>query len=116
VLFVANEVISGFGRVGDWFASSRWDLEPDILTCAKGITSGYLPMGAVIAAPWVAEPFWRPGAGPWRHGYTYSGHATAAASALANLDVMEREELPKRALELERELVPGPWRRSPIIR
>jgi putrescine---pyruvate transaminase len=73
-------------------------------------------MGAVIAARWVAEPLWRPGAGPWRHGYTYSGHATAAAAALANPDVMEREELPKRALELERELVPGPWRRSPIIR
>ena len=91
VLFVADEVITGFGRVGDWFASSRWDLEPDIVTCAKGITSGYLPMGAVIAAPWVAEPFWQPGAGLWRHGYTYSGHATAAAAALANLDVMERE-------------------------
>jgi putrescine---pyruvate transaminase len=105
VLFVADEVITGFGRVGDWFASSRWDLEPDIVTCAKGITSGYLPMGAVIAAPWVAEPFWRPGAGLWRHGYTYSGHATAAAAALANLDVMEREELPKQALELERDLV-----------
>ena len=105
VLFVADEVITGFGRTGDWFASNRWDLQPDLITCAKGITSGYLPMGAVIAAPWVAEPFWRPGAGLWRHGYTYSGHATVAAAALANLDVMEREELPKRALELERDLV-----------
>ena len=104
VLFVADEVITGFGRVGDWFASSRWDLQPDIVTCAKGITSGYLPMGAVIAAPWVAEPFWRPNAGLWRHGYTYSGHASAAAAALANLDLMEREALPKRALELERDL------------
>ena len=104
VLFVADEVITGFGRTGDWFASIRWDLEPDIITCAKGITSGYLPMGAVIAAPWVAEPFWRPEAGMWRHGYTYSGHAAAAAAALANLDVMEREALPKRALELEQDL------------
>src|SRR5262245_34386764 len=104
VLFVADEVITGFGRTGDWFASSRFALEPDIVTCAKGITSGYLPMGAVIAAPWVAEPFWREGAGMWRHGYTYSGHATAAAAALANLDVMERETLPKRALELEKDL------------
>src|SRR5687767_5488618 len=51
VLFVADEVITGFGRCGDWFASSRWQLDPDILTCAKGITSGYLPMGGVIAAP-----------------------------------------------------------------
>ena len=104
VLFVADEVITGFGRAGDWFASTRWDLQPDILTCAKGITSGYLPMGAVIAAPWVAEPFWGPSAGMWRHGYTYSGHATAAAAALANLDVMEREALPKRALELEQDV------------
>jgi putrescine aminotransferase len=104
VLFVADEVITGFGRAGDWFASIRWELQPDILTCAKGITSGYLPMGAVIAAPWVAEPFWGPNAGMWRHGYTYSGHATAAAAALANLDLMEREALPKRALELEQDL------------
>ena len=101
VLFVADEVITGFGRVGDWFASSRWNLEPDLLTCAKGITSGYLPMGAVIAAPWVAEPFWEPSAGMFRHGYTYSGHATVAAAALANLDIVEREALPKRGLELE---------------
>jgi adenosylmethionine-8-amino-7-oxononanoate aminotransferase len=104
VLFVADEVITGFGRVGDWFASRRWNLEPDLVTCAKGITSGYLPMGGVIAAPWVAEPFWQPGAGMWRHGYTYSGHATAAAAALANLDIMDREALPARALGLETEL------------
>ena len=104
VLFVADEVITGFGRAGDWFASGRWDLEPDLLTCAKGITSGYLPMGAVIAAPSVAEPFWAPGAGLWRHGYTYAGHATVAAAALANLDILEREGLPQRALALEAEL------------
>jgi adenosylmethionine-8-amino-7-oxononanoate aminotransferase len=58
-------------------------------------------MGVVIAAPWVAEPFWAPGAGVWRHGYTYSGHATAAAAALANLDILEGEDLCGRALELE---------------
>ncbi len=101
VLFVADEVITGFGRVGDWFASGRWNLDPDLVTCAKGITSGYLPMGGVIAAPWVAEPFWQPTAGMWRHGYTYSGHAAAAAGALANLDILEREALPARALQLE---------------
>jgi putrescine---pyruvate transaminase len=104
VLFVADEVITGFGRVGDWFASSRLHLEPDLITCAKGITSGYLPMGAVIAAPWIAEPFYDGTAGLWRHGYTYSGHATAAAAALANLDILEREALPERALALETEL------------
>jgi adenosylmethionine-8-amino-7-oxononanoate aminotransferase len=101
VLFVADEVITGFGRTGDWFASNRFELDPDIVTCAKGITSGYLPMGGVIAAPWVAEPFYASGAGPWRHGYTYSGHATAAAAALANLDIMEREGLCERSLKLE---------------
>ena len=101
VLFVADEVITGFGRCGDWFASSRFGLEPDIVTCAKGITSGYLPMGAVVAAPEIAEPFWAEGAGMWRHGYTYSGHAAVAAAALANLDIMEREDLCARALELE---------------
>lgn len=101
VLFVADEVITGFGRCGDWFASTRFGLEPDVVTCAKGITSGYLPMGAVLAAPWVAEPFWEPGAGMWRHGYTYSGHATVAAAALENLDILEREGLCARALELE---------------
>jgi adenosylmethionine-8-amino-7-oxononanoate aminotransferase len=105
VLFVADEVITGFGRTGDWFASSRLGLEPDLITCAKGITSGYLPMGAVVAAPWVAEPFWDGSAGIWRHGYTYSGHAAVAAAALANLDILERERLAERALQLEDELV-----------
>jgi putrescine aminotransferase len=105
VLFVADEVITGFGRCGDWFASTRFELEPDILTCAKGITSGYLPMGAVLAAPWVAEPFWSPSAGIWRHGYTYSGHATVAAAALANIDILEREDLCGRALKLETPLL-----------
>jgi len=117
VLFVADEVITGFGRVGAWFASGRWNLEPDLITCAKGITSGYLPMGGVIAAPWVAEPFWRPGSGLWRHGYTYAGHATAAAAALANIDILEREALPKQALELETELADGlaPLEGHPLI-
>jgi adenosylmethionine-8-amino-7-oxononanoate aminotransferase len=104
VLFVADEVITGFGRTGDWFASSRLGLEPDLMTCAKGITSGYVPMGAVVAAPWIAEPFWRDDAGMWRHGYTYSGHAAASAAALANLDILEGERLPERALELETSL------------
>lgn len=104
VLFVADEVITGFGRLGAWFASGRFDLEPDLITCAKGLTSGYLPMGAVIAAPWVAEPFREPGAGLWRHGYTYAGHATVAAAALANLDIIEREDLCGHALELEKDL------------
>ncbi len=104
VLFVADEVITGFGRAGDWFASTRFGLEPDLVTCAKGITSGYLPLGAVLVAPWVAEPFWAPGSGMFRHGYTYSGHAAVAAAALANLDVLEREGLIARAATLEKDL------------
>ena len=104
VLFLVDEVICGFGRVGDWFASRRLGLEPDLLTFAKGVTSGYVPLGGVIVGPRVREPFWAEGAGVWRHGYTYSGHATATAAAHANLDLMEREGLLDRAVELEREL------------
>jgi putrescine aminotransferase len=104
VLFVVDEVICGFGRVGDWFASSRFQLDPDLVTFAKGVTSGYVQLGGVIAGRRVREPFWAEGAGVWRHGYTYSGHATAAAAAHANLDIMERESLCGRALGLETEL------------
>ena len=101
VLFVADEVITGFGRCGDWFASTRFDLDPDIVVCAKGITSGYLPLGAVLAAPGVAEPFWAEGVGMWRHGYTYSGHAAVVAAALVNIDILENEGLPARSKAME---------------
>jgi putrescine---pyruvate transaminase len=103
VLFVADEVVSGYGRIGgDWFASSKWDLEPDIVTTAKGLTSGYAAMGAVLIAPRVWEPFFRRDAGLWwRHGYTYSGHAAGSAVALANLDIIEREGLLAEATRLE---------------
>lgn len=103
ILFVADEVITGFGRIGGaWFASTRFDLQPDLMTTAKGLTSGYVPMGAVFAAPKVAEPFFRPdGDAWWRHGYTYMGHAAAAAAATANLDVIEREDLLSAAARLE---------------
>jgi putrescine---pyruvate transaminase len=104
VLFVADEVVTGFGRVGAWFASERFSLDPDLIVCAKGITSGYLPLGAVIASGHVAEPFFDGTVGMWRHGYTYSGHATVAAAALANLDILEREGLIGRARTLELEL------------
>jgi putrescine---pyruvate transaminase len=104
VLFVADEVVTGFGRVGAWFASERFSLDPDLIVCAKGITSGYLPLGAVIASGQVAEPFFDGTVGMWRHGYTYSGHATVAAAALANLDIIEREGLIARSRTLELEL------------
>ncbi len=102
VLFVADEVITGFGRVGEWFASTRFDLDPDLITTAKGLSSGYLPIGAVIVSQRVAEPFWRPGSAEvFRHGYTYSGHPAAAAVALANLRLIEREQLVHRVAALE---------------
>ncbi|MDX1689934.1 MAG: aminotransferase class III-fold pyridoxal phosphate-dependent enzyme [Acidimicrobiia bacterium] len=101
-LFVADEVITGFGRVGEWFASTRFDLEPDLITFAKGVTSGYAPLGGVVVAPRVAEPFWQPGSDVmWRHGYTYSGHTAACVAGLVNLDIIEREHLVARALDLE---------------
>ncbi|SRR5579875_954169 len=102
VLFVADEVITGYGRTGAWFASGRFGLDPDLITTAKGLSSGYLPIGAVIASARVAEPFWRAGSGQvFRHGYTYSGHPAAAAVALANLDLIEREGLIARVAALE---------------
>ncbi len=104
ILFVVDEVVTGFGRIGgSWFASSRFDLQPDMVTTAKGLTSGYVPMGAVFIAPRVAEPFFAGGAW-WRHGYTYGGHAGAAAAALANLEIIERENLLAESARLERSL------------
>jgi len=102
VLLVLDEVITGFGRVGEWFASSRFGLSPDLITMAKGITSGYIPLGGVVASARVAEPFWAEGTqNVFRHGFTYSGHATACAVGLANLEVIEREGLVQRVRELE---------------
>jgi adenosylmethionine-8-amino-7-oxononanoate aminotransferase len=102
VLFVSDEVINGFGRTGAWFASERFGIEPDLMILAKGITSGYLPLGAVAVGPKVAEPFWSDDPGVvFRHGLTYSGHATACAVALAHLDILEREELVARVAWLE---------------
>ncbi|HZQ66214.1 MAG TPA: aminotransferase class III-fold pyridoxal phosphate-dependent enzyme [Gaiellaceae bacterium] len=102
VLFIADEVITGFGRIGEWFGSQRLGIQPDLMTCAKGITSGYVPLGAVIASARVAEPFWTAGTEHvFRHGYTYSGHTTACAVALANIDLLERERLVERVRDLE---------------
>ncbi|GAA5120776.1 aminotransferase family protein [Pseudonocardia adelaidensis] len=101
VLLVIDSVICGFGRLGDWFGVDRFGIEPDLVTFAKGVTSGYVPLAGVVAHERVAEPFFADGAAPFRHGATYSGHPTACAAALANLDVMENEELLKRADGLE---------------
>ena len=94
VLFIADEVITGFCRTGRWFALSHWNVEPDILSFAKGVTSGYLPLGGIMVnrdikdAMDTVKPEDR-----WMHAYTYSGHPTCCAVALRNLDIMERERL-----------------------
>jgi adenosylmethionine-8-amino-7-oxononanoate aminotransferase len=103
VLVVADSVISGFGRLGTWFGIERWpEVRPDLIIFAKGVTSGYLPLGGVVVDARVAEPFWsEPGARTFRHGVTYAGHATCCAAALANLDILEHEGLLARGEELE---------------
>jgi len=95
ILFIADEVITGFGRTGYWFASQRMNLAPDMMTMAKGLTSGYVPMSAVMVGDRVAERLISDG-GEFYHGFTYSGHPVAAAVALANLDIIEGEGLIER--------------------
>jgi adenosylmethionine-8-amino-7-oxononanoate aminotransferase len=101
VLLIVDEVVTGFGRVGQWFGCDRYGIEPDMITVAKGITSGYMPLGAVIANKRVKDLLWSEAAGVFRHGYTYSGHPTACAVALENLNIIERENLIERVAELE---------------
>jgi len=92
VLLVADEVITGFGRVGDMFASTSYDIRPDMITCAKGMTSGYSPIGACIVSDRLYEPF-RHGTTAFYHGYTFGGHPVSSAVALENLDIFEEEGL-----------------------
>jgi putrescine aminotransferase len=103
VLLVADEVITGFGRTGELWATQRYGIQPDMITFAKGVTSGYMPLGGVLVGERVRAPFWdEPIAGAvFRHGYTYSGHSGAAAAALANIDIIEREQLVQRVKMLE---------------
>jgi adenosylmethionine-8-amino-7-oxononanoate aminotransferase len=92
VLLVSDEVICAFGRLGHYFGSERFGYQPDIITCAKGMTSGYSPIGAMIATDRIMEPFLQ-GNTIFAHGYTFGGHPVSAAVALANLDIFEREKL-----------------------
>jgi adenosylmethionine-8-amino-7-oxononanoate aminotransferase len=102
VLLVVDSVICGFGRLGTWFGIERWGVKPAMITFAKGVTSGYLPLGGVVVCEQVAEPFWREAGGPvLRHGPTYAGHATCCAAAIANLGLLAREGLIERGRELE---------------
>jgi adenosylmethionine-8-amino-7-oxononanoate aminotransferase len=92
VLLVADEVITGFGRIGNMFASTTYGLQPDMITCAKGMTSGYSPIGATIVSDKIYEPF-RHGQTTFYHGYTFGGHPVSSAVALENLNIFEEEKL-----------------------
>ncbi|MDO8906304.1 aspartate aminotransferase family protein [Hydrogenophaga sp.] len=93
ILLISDEVICAFGRLGHWFAYEKFGYRPDLITFAKGVTSGYIPLGGVMVGDRVAKVLIEQG-GEFNHGYTYSGHPVACAVALANLELMERENLP----------------------
>ena len=95
ILLISDEVICAFGRLGAWFAYEQFGMKPDLVTFAKGVTSGYIPLGGVLVGNRVAKVLIEQG-GDFNHGYTYSGHPVACAVALANLDLMEREQLVQR--------------------
>jgi adenosylmethionine-8-amino-7-oxononanoate aminotransferase len=102
VLFISDEVICSWGRLGHYFGAQRYDYSPDLITTAKGLTSAYAAMGALIVSDKVAEPFME-GTAMFAHGFTFAGHPMAAAVALANLDIFEREDLCGQVLAKEGE-------------
>ena len=101
VLLVIDSVIVGFGRLGGWFGCERFGIRPDLITFAKGVTSGYQPLGGVLVSGSVAEPFWSQPGHMIRHGQTFAGHPAACAAGLVNLAIIEREGLLTRGQELE---------------
>jgi adenosylmethionine-8-amino-7-oxononanoate aminotransferase len=103
VLLISDEVICSWGRLGHYFGSDRFSYQPDIITTAKALTSAYAPMGAMIVSDAVAEPFME-GSESFAHGFTFAGHPVAAAMAMANLDIFEREDLCGHVLAKESEL------------
>ncbi len=107
VLLAVDSVICAFGRLGTWYGIERWHgVIPDMITFAKGVTSGYLPLGGVVISPEIAAPFWDdPDAPPFRHGATYAGHATCCAAALENIRILDEEDLLSRGQDLEGELL-----------
>jgi adenosylmethionine-8-amino-7-oxononanoate aminotransferase len=108
VLFISDEVITGFGRTGDWFALKRWGVKPDIMSFAKGITSGYLPLGGIQISDEIRDVIMNaPAHERWMHAYTYSGHPTCCAVALVNLDILENEQLAERAGQMGKRLLEG---------
>ena len=106
-LLIFDEVICGFGRTGQWFASQTFDVTPDMITFAKGVTSGYLPLSGVIISEALNDELVSDEAAKLMHGYTYSGHPTAAAAAIANLEVIESENLVEEARRIGDEMHAG---------
>ena len=105
-LLIVDSVVCAFGRLGTWFGIERWNVEPAMIVFAKGVTSGYLPLGGVMVSGRVAEPFWRQPGGPvFRHGSTYAGHPTCCAAAIANIHLLERDGLLERGREQEQALL-----------
>ncbi|HTA13218.1 MAG TPA: aspartate aminotransferase family protein [Solirubrobacteraceae bacterium] len=100
VLLISDEVICAWGRLGEWFGCQRYAYEPDMITTAKGISSAYVPLGAVIAGDHIAEPFLH-GKEAFSHGFTFGGHPVACAVGLANIEIMEREQLGEHVREHE---------------
>jgi adenosylmethionine-8-amino-7-oxononanoate aminotransferase len=108
VLFIADEVITGFGRTGHLFALERWGVQPDIMAFAKGVTSAYVPLGGIMLSDEIAGVLRSlPPDQAWMHAYTYSGHPTCCAVALRNLEILEQEGLVARADEMGRRLLAG---------
>jgi len=97
ILLSADEVITSFGRVGHWFASERYDIRPDIVTCAKGLSSSYAAIGAVVATDRVMEPFLT-ASSMFAHGITFGGHPVMSAIALKNIEIMKRERIMEHVL------------------
>ena len=95
ILLIADEVICGFGRTGNWFGSDTFNIKPDFMPIAKGLSSGYLPIGGVMLSDRVSKVLLEEG-GEFNHGYTYSGHPASCAAALKNLEIIERENLVER--------------------
>ena len=117
IALVADEVITGFGRIGEWFASARYGVAPDLITCAKGITSAYAPMGAVLVSDRIAEPLYDNGR-MLMHGITFAGHPVASAIALRNIEIFEREGVLENVRANEAylgELLEGIKSRVPIV-
>ncbi|TRM10604.1 aspartate aminotransferase family protein [Lentibacillus cibarius] len=107
ILFIADEIITGFGRTGKMFGMENWNVQPDLMTFAKGVTSGYIPFGGVVVSDAIHDMLKERSTGTLFHGFTYSGHPTASAVALKNIEILEKENLPANAQKMGERLLEG---------